>query len=410
MDDVIEQAAGGSEAATQAAPPSPAKDAATEANTAPASKDVAREAFDRLAKGEQPEAVNRELYARKPAQSTAADRQGSRADRGNDRQPVARATEGQGGQQQQTPAPGEEGVTPEDLQVLKRAKFDLAAWRHIPPSNRKAIVSNFKATQAEADRQFQQARGPGAQPGAQAAGQPATQTQTTSQDQATQPGGRQSGVDGSRPNGQQAGAAQPGTGTTTQQAAVPGFEALAGIDPNSLVDQADLETLRTLGGDELAETHKKGIARAVGYMQQQMAPLQGLVQALVGNWEQQEFRTSIDDLRKQPGFDQLTPEQEGQIKAKADLLIRAAGDIQNYRYREAVSDAAASLFRTNVQRTAQQQLLQARKASLDGSPERGVGRAAETRVLSPAERSRAIFDKLKEGLGPEAARMAVDGR
>lgn len=406
-DEVIEQASAApaaQETSTQASPPSPASDAATGANTAPASKDVAREAFNRLAKGETPDAVNRELYSKKPSVTSATvdAKAGSQANRGNGGEQAGRAKDGQPSQQQAV-QPGEEGITPEDLQVLKRAKFDLGAWKHIPPSNRKAIVANFKASQAEADRTFQQARGQGNP----AAGQPATQTQTTSQDQATQPGAQQSE---GQPANQQGNAQQRTQAATQQQAAVPGFELLNGIDPNSLVDPADLETLRTLGGDELAETHRRGVARAVGLVQQQLAPMQHVLAAMVNNWETSEFRSSIDDLRKQPGFDQLTPEQETQIKAKADLLIRAANDIQNYRYREAVSDAAASLFRTNVQRSAQQQLLQARKASLDGSPERGVGRAAETRTLSPTERNRAIFDKLKEGLDPTAARLAVDGR
>lgn len=414
-----------------AAPPSPAADAAVAGNAAPPArraeapqggdggKSAAREAFDRLARGEPPEKVNREIYQqpRSEAGKPRADAtQGNATEGDAPRQPSpaggkdAAAAGGAGGA-----GALEQGVTPEDLQVLKRAKFDLSAWRHIPPSNRKAIVANFRASQAEADRLFQQQRqAPGTQPGHSAAAQ--AQASTQADDGATQPHDA-----AAQPAGEQ----QPPTQPARQQAPPPAAKGSPGsaapqgplnpltgqqLDPQQFVDQADLETLRHLGGDDLADTYSRGIQRAVGAVLQQVSPALQATHFLMAEMERREWSDAVAELKKQPGYEQLGEKEESALRDKALLLIRAAGDLSNYRYREAVQDAAASLFKLNAQAVAQKQLLDRRSASLRGSPERGTTLPAASRALSPKERDRAIFEQLRNGLSPDEARRAVDGR
>lgn len=385
----------------QTTPPASADtNAATADNTAPSAKEVAREAFARLERGEAPDAVNRELYQKaKP---------GTAAPSGTSATPAAKegTPAGGSGQQGESKTPpadnasptGEqtapENVTPEDLQVLRRAKFDLSAWKHIPPSNRRAIINNFKASQAEADRQFQQGRAGSGQP---APASTPSQTQTGRQDEATPAEGQQREAAGGQPP-----AASPPPAAQQPPA--------AGPDIAKLIDPKDLETLRNLGGDELADTFTRGIQNAVQATLQQVAPQQEMVNWLINQVEEREFGDAISNLKSQPGFENLTPEQVQAIRAKSDLLIRAAGDLKSYRHEQGVSDAAASLFRSNVQQTAQANLLRGRQASLQQGAERGTGRIPAPRTLTPQQRHHAIFEKLQEGMTPDEARRAVDGR
>lgn len=408
-----------------AAPPSPATDAAADANAAPASKDAAREAFDRLARGESPDQVNREVY-QKPAEARKPQGKGPATD--GQAQPQTPPAGGKDAAAAGAPggleSSGTAGVTPEDLQVLKRAKFDLAAWKHIPPSNRKAIVANFRATQAEADRLFQQQRGAaGTQPGHSAA---EAQAITQADDGATQP--HDKGPLGDPASGQPAGEqqqppTQPARSVTSGTVAAVKGPAQGGqpqgtlnpitgqaLDASQFVDQADLETLRNLGGDDLADTYSRGITRAVGSVLQQVAPALQATHFLLAEMERREWSDAVTELKKQPGYEQLGQKEETALRDKALLLIRAAGDLTNYRYREAVQDAAASLFKVNAQAAAQKQLLDRRRDSLRGSPERGTTLPAAPRALTTKERNSAIFEQLRNGLSPDDARRAVDGR
>jgi hypothetical protein len=310
------------------------------------------------------------------------------------------------------PAGDEAGVTPEDLAVLKRAKIDLSVWKHIPPSNRKAIVANFKTTQAEADRQFQQARSGTSKGGNPAAGQQASAATDVTQDEGTLAGDAEQEDDTQQlPPAKQTKGQPP---AARQAAAATAQGTQPEIDASAFIDPADLETLRELGGDDLANAHTRSITKAVtaavGQMQQQQAPMVGVLNFLMGRLEASDFREAVSALKTQPGLEALTDEQTTALRDKARLLIRAAGDPENYSFKEAVQDAAASLFKTNVQATAQANLLQRRQASLKGSPERGTGRIPADRPLTGKDRDRAIFEALQSGLGPDEARRSVDGR
>jgi len=394
-----------------AAPPQPANDAAGGGNAAPPPKDPAREAFARLARGEPPEKVNRELYrdakrppAGKPAAApSAAEGQGDRETAG----------QGDGGTETRNSKLETSSITPEDLQVLKRAQFDLGVWQHIPPSNRKAIVNQFKASQAQADRDYQQRTRAGtdaSQPGHRSAA--TTQAIPETQEAATP----QPANDTGQPAGEQQ---RPPTQPTAAKGST-GAEASPGtlthpltgqqLDTQSFVDPRDLETLRSLGGDDLANTYSRGIQRAVGAVMQQVAPTQAALHFVLQQMEAREWSDALSDLKKQSGFEKLGQAEEKALRDKADLLIRAAGDLNSYRYREAVQDAAASLFRTNAQAAAQKALLDRRRDSLRGSPERGTTLPAAQRALTDKERNKAIFEQLSNGLSPDEARRAVDGR
>jgi hypothetical protein len=401
-----EEIAGAESTPAEASPPSPAErnDASKAGNTAPPA-DLAREAFRRLAKGETPADVNRALFkASATTEGAAAPAEG--------KSPTASTATPAADKPQPDPT-GDAGKWPEgmdakELNVLKRAKMDPDTWAAIPPSNRVKILTNLKASQAAADREFGQQRqqkpGQAVKPSGAS-----TQTDTDGQDAETL------AENGAQDDDSQA--VEPSTPPVKggkKAAATPA----AGGESNDLsafLDPKDLETLDLIGGQELAGTMQRVVGRVAShYEQRQSSLLQGM-EYLLNQHVGREFQSAVTDLSQQPGLDKLNEQSDageqlrGQLKEKALFLHRAAGDPEGYPFTEAIRDAAASLFKTNVHQTHQAALLRSRQSSLASSPERGSGRTASARPLSAAERSKAIFRNLAKGMNPNDARAAVDG-
>jgi hypothetical protein len=395
------QAAG---TAAQASPPSSdAKSAAaSQANTAPA-REQHREAFDRLAKGEKPDDVNRAVYTKKPAAASKSDPSKT----SSAQQPTTKTDEAAPAETTDT-VEWPEGMTSKDLNVLKRAQLDPDTWRAIPPSNQVKILKNLRESQAAADREFQQQQRQG-KAGKQTPG--ATQTAPESEDAGT--GGTDESDELVAGDGKQQQQRQP-AGQQRQQAPAAGEPAAQ--DVNQFIDPKDLETLQTLGGDELAQTLQRTVGRVVQHNQQERNQLVGALNFLMEEHVNGHFNNAVDSLAEQPGLEALNDPEKGvqlrdKLKEKALLLHRAAGgNPAGYTFGEAVQDAAASLFKTNIHQTAQASLLASRNRSLQGSAMRGTGNRAEPRTLTPKERAHAIYDQLAHGVKPDEARRAVDGR
>lgn len=381
---------------TAALPPSSEQSsaAATTGTTAPPAN-AAREAFDRLVKGDRPEDVNRDYRAKRQTAASTGKDAGTQADKPS-------------GEQTQTPEPSQaasngwpDGTSEKDARVLQRAKMDPEAWKHIPPSNRAKILNGLRTSQAEADRQFAAAKANKEKSGRSAA---TTQTPPEAEDPATP---------GEAGDEAQADEGQAQVEQQQQQRATPAAKQPAAA-PQSYLTPAHRETLQMLGGDDLAETMDHALAQVHQQNQQQMAPLVGVLEYLLGQHIDGQFNTAVSDLAKTPGFESLTSgdkskENQTALRQKAMLLHRAAGDPVNYPFSEAVKDAAASLFKLNLHQASQARLLQQRTASLRGAPDKGDGTRNTPRALDSKERGRQIFQNLQQGMDPTAARRAVDG-
>lgn len=390
------QDAGTQDTSTAALPPSSEQSnaAATTGTTAPPAN-AAREAFDRLVKGDRPEDVNRDYRAKQSTPSAGKDA-------------GTQATKEKSGEQTPAPEPSQaasngwpDGTSEKDMRVLQRAKMDPEAWKHIPPSNRAKILNGLRTSQAEADRQFAAAKA--AKKGGQQAA--ATQTPPEAEDSAT-PG--ETGDEAHADEGQAHVEQQQ-----QQQRATPAAKQAAAAQ-QSYLTPAHRETLQMLGGDDLAETMDHALAQVHQQNQQQMAPLVGVLEYLLGQHIDGQFNSAVSELAKTPGFESLSSgekakENQTALRQKALLLHRAAGDPVNYPFSEAVKDAAASLFKLNLQQASQARLLQQRTASLRGAPDKGDGTRNTPRALDSKERGRQIFQNLQQGMDPVAARRAVDG-
>lgn len=375
-------------AATATAAPSPSgeSNAAAKTGTTAPPANAARDAFDRLTRGERPEDVNKAVYGKKPAASAEP-----APDRAAPQKTDATKAEPQ-------PSQWPEGTDPKDAQVLSRAKMDPDAWKHIPPSNRAKILAGLRNSQAEADRQFQVARAT-----AKAGGKSADTTQTNAEpnDPATPVETQEEVTD---PDGQQPAQQQQRQQPAAQQQQ-PSQQFLA---------PKDRETLQLLGGDDLAETMERSLGSVHQHYQQQMAPLVGVLEYLLDQHVGAQFDSAVNELAKTPGMESLregdkAAANQQALRDKAMLLHRAAGDPRGYPFSEAVKDAAASLFKTNLHQATQAQLLQRRTASLNGAPDKGDGTRNTPRALDAKERNRAIFANLQQGMNPNDARRAVDG-
>jgi hypothetical protein len=386
-----DQATQDTAAATATAAPSPSDDsnAAAKTGTTAPPANAARDAFDRLTRGERPEDVNKAVYQQKPAAAAQP-----AADRATPQK--TEATKGE-------PQPGQawpEGTAPKDAQVLQRAKMDPEAWKHIPPSNRAKILAGLRNSQAEADRQFQAARAT-----AKAGGKAADTTQTNAEpNDPAAPGEPEDDATEQLEDGQQP-AQQQARQQPAQQQQQP---------PQQFLAPKDRETLQLLGGDDLAETMERSLGNVHQHYQQQMAPLVGVLEYLLDQHVGAQFDSAVNELAKTPGMESLkdgdkaTANQQA-LRDKAMLLHRAAGDPRSYPFSEAVKDAAASLFKTNLHQATQALLLKQRTASLNGAPDKGDGTRNTPRALDAKERSRAIFSHLQQGMNPDDARRAVDG-
>ena len=375
------QPATGTEAtATDSAPPSPAASpgASGSSGTTAPTESPEREALRRLRAGEGAADIRRDLSSR----SEGAGEKGR-----------ANPTEDSAAEPANPSDKPGNGLTEKELNALRRGKFDLGLLKHMPVANRKAIAANMSASQAEADRQYQAAkRGEDPSASAPAARADADQNDATptEQDVAT-------------------GAGADGTGAKT---AVPAGQAPADASafgqPFSFSD-ADYATLAEIGGDEFAAVTKQATEGLAGHMQAQIQPLLSLVSYAMQRFENQDFQDALGDLKKQPGFDAIPDADHPKLREKAGLLVRAAGDPSSYSLKDAVRDAAASLYSTNLHQTAQAKLLQRRAASLDGSPERG-GTLADRggRPTSEAAFMRSVLSNMRSGMDPRAARLAAE--
>lgn len=403
--DSTTQSGTASAAATPPASPpsSSASQAAGATNAAPVAN-PAREAYERLAKGEKPEAVNAELYQKAKSKTTPNAQQQQRQQPGQSRAAAPAAELAPEASQEESGALDEK-----DMAVLKRAKFDLSVWKHIPPSNRKAILTNLRTAQTQTDRDYQQARTGKGLPGPAAT----TQAPPPAQEEATGATDDEGAGDGQQPTQEQSQQQRTGevanpTASQAQQQAGNLFE----MDPSTFVDPADLRTLEALGGKDLADIHTRGIARVAQAMQQQVGSLLPVLEYVLGQENSRQLHQGIERLAKQPGFEALAtePALQKQLQAKAQRLLRAADGDQGYSFQDALDDAAAGLFKTNAHAIAQARLTKGRESSLRGQPDRGTDTRPDNRPLSSKERGMAIFAKLREGLNPDEARRAVDGQ
>jgi hypothetical protein len=374
-------------ASTPAASPPPTSQSSasgTTANTAPVVAPE-REALQRLQAGENPRDVNKALYGA-PAKSAPATP--ATTDATKPPQPALNADG--------TPKAEETyGLEAKELAALKRGKFDAELLKHMPLSNRKAIAKGLAASQAEADRQFQAAKNGGKPTGEPATGDAATTAAT----------------DPNQPN-----AGKQDVATATGDKGKEGKDAPAStataVDPFSAYEfpASDYETLVDIGGEEFAKT-TKGQFEALGrHMQAAYQPLMGLVSYAMERFENADFSEALTGLKKTPGFESIDSNAEhvAQLREKATFLVRTAADPRSYSFKEAVSDAAASLFRNNVNTAAQAQLLRGRQASLNSAPDKGGPRVTTPRPMTETDRMRAIGAKLSQGMSPAQARAAVD--
>jgi hypothetical protein len=391
--------------------------AGTTGNTAPPAN-LHREAFDRLARGEAPSTVNRAVFGAgkpKPTDAAAAITGATAAADGPTGQAPAAASGGAPLQPEKAGKHGyPESTGDKDVNVLKRAHMDPETWAAIPPSNRTKILTNLRATQAAADREFQQSRQAGKGARTDATARPNAQTNPPAEDAETLTGDEGNDSiegDGADPFAQQQ---QQAAATTGKPAAAAAAAAAPVGDVAAFIDPKDLETLQLIGGDDLAQTLTRTTQRVVQHFQAQNGQLAGVAEFLLHEHIERQFNDGLSELQQLPGLENLSdPSREkelGALRTKADLLHRAAGDPRGYTYQEAMRDAAASLFKTNVHQSAQSRLLSGRSTSLKGSAERGDHNRAERRTLAPKERAQAIFAELQRGQSPDAARLAVDGR
>jgi len=387
-----------------ASPPETGKSSAAAAgNTAPPAS-AAREAFDRLTKGEKPEAINAEIRDRAKGTKPAVTAQGKGA-----AQPATKDALPQGEKPGDTRNAWPDSLTGKDINVLKRGKIDSETFAALPATTQTRLLTNLRNSQAEADRTFQQAK-KGKAGGTDAAAQADSDSPSDSEDEATLTA-EQLAAEGDDAATDDEGETPPPPKQQGKAKAAPAPTS----DVSSFVDEKDLETLRLLGGDELAETHTRSIGRVVDHFQGQQQALSGVLSFLLEDHIGRHFESAVGELNKAPGMDGLKPDHpeyaknSEALKAKALILHRAAGDPKTYPFTEAVKDAAASLFRPNVHQAAQARLLASRRASLTGSAERGDSRRAEPRALDPKSRAKAIFSALQNGLTPNEARNSIDG-
>lgn len=312
-----------------------------------------------------------------------------------------------------TPAPGQPGteagaaagedlgLNDKELGALSRGKFDLALLKLIPATNRKALARKFMASQAETDRQYQLAKAgkaPNTPAGGDAAAQAAAEAGESRplQDAETPPMG-----EGEAGNGK----APAPAAAAAQAAPTP----IAG--PTFALSEQDRGTLVEIGGEAFADTytkHMQGVASHV--YQTQVQPLQNVIGFLANKLDALEFDDAFTDLSKQPGFTQLGEAEKKSIKERVPVLLRAAGNQTAYGIPEAVMDAAASLFRTNIHQAVQASLVTQRNQSLAGGADRGTNRNTPSRAMDEVSRTRAIGQYMAShpGVKPRDAAMAVD--
>ncbi len=418
--DAPEKSGPASDSSTQgASAPSTSSGAnGTAAHTAPAAT-LHREAFARLSEGQKPDQVNRELFAPKPAAGKAksSSTPASPDDAASEPKPDASAPPAAAAGKYGYP----DGTSDADAKVLKRAKMDPETWAAIPPSNRVKIVKGLRDSQAAADREFSRRAAASGKAQARTPAPAATQSPADPQDAAT--------LDGDD--------AQPDTaGRDTDDASSPAPDRPAkpdraqaakaqGAGPESVesfIDPKDLETLELIGGNDLAQTLQRTTARVVDHFTQREAQqraatsqLLDVAEFLLEQHVNREFDSGLDRLTAMPGLENLRDDsrqkERDALRAKADLLHRAAGDPKGYSYQDALQDAAASLFKTNIHQTAQARLLQGRNASLRATPSTpDYRRGGQQKPLSAKDRNAAIFAELQRGASPDDARAIVDGR
>lgn len=354
-----------------------------DAVTAPAPSPE-REAIERLRNGESPYDIQRDLHERANGKPPVKSE-------GQTPQPDAKADDA---------ADADHGLTEKELAALKRGKFDLGVLKHMPEANRKAIARAMAASQAESDRQYQLAKAgkkPDAKPDAKAA---------EASDEAAEVAGNEEPTEIPQEE------APDGKPTDGKQAAAPSQDGagLAGLFQPYQMDPKDFQTLVDIGGDAFAEAQQGREAALVRHVQQSIQPLAQIAINLANLVERNEFDSALKDLKSDPAFKDLGDKETTALKDKARLLIRAAGDPSNYRYGEALKDAAASLFKPNVQRQAQADLARKRSASLAASPDKGDGRKGGAPQRSEGDTMRAIARYLMEnpGADPHRARQFVE--
>ena len=281
------------------------------------------------------------------------------------------------------------GLSDAEFNALKRGKVDPALLSAVPASNRKALARNLMQSQGEADRAYQATRG-GQQPAA-ADGQ-SPDDATSDPDLATGPEGAD---------------AKAETSTTARTDADSGPTQFG---QTFALSDADYGTLADFGGEEFADGMKGVIGKMSQHAGQQHQQMTGLVGYLLERVEQADFDAGLGQLSATPGFAKLGDAEKQALRSQAELLVRShQGPFGSFTLRDAVPQAAASLFQTNISQATQAQLLQRRGQSLLGSPDRGGQRpAANQRPPSEKDRMLNIGRLLQGGMTPEQARNAVD--
>lgn len=406
-------AAGAASAASAALPSNSSTQADASAGiTAPSANSASREAYERLSRGEQPHAVNAEFL------KAGGEKQGPAGTRPQDK------GDANGAPNAAAPAVGKDGwpsdMDPKVKQVLKRGNMDPEAWGEFPKTTQDRLLASMRAKQADRDRQRpgakQQPTTKTTQPpaGTDAARGQQPQAATEHEDPATLADDQLDPDDQQQPDGDGDDAAAGGQ-QQQQQGRQPAPAAAAGEGIDQFFSAQDRATLTELGGPALAETFGRGIGAVVQHFQAREGQILGVVEFLLGRHIDGEFDAGLAEISATPGFDGLArghadfQVNSTKLREKATLLHRAAGNPASYSYREAVRDAAASLFKPNLHQTHQAALLAGRQRSLRGSPDRADGQRHERQPLTPAERNRQIYAQLAGGLTPPEARGAVDG-
>lgn len=370
-------------------PAEPQTDSATapavEAQAAPSQGDQYRDAYQRLASGERPEVINGSV-----AQPTAIAPAAS-----DQTQPSAPGSPGQASDPWK-------GLSPEQVQWLKRDGYTEEDVAFVPPSNLKKLASKAQERVSNRDRAYQQAK---AGKSDQQSGDPASPSAAQANQQARQDG-----------SGTAAPPAPDSTQTQTKDPS-PGDQppgpqlALAPDWKAPTMPDDDYRTLADIAGNEFADKIKAGYDRAAQATIAAVKPIETTLLNVLSYIERNEFNAALKELKTRPEYGKLTDDDVSQLRDKAEHLMRAHANPLEYRYEQALPEAAQALFKLDPVKAAQAQLLTRRTASLQRTADPGRNQQPSQPVaMSETERAAAILrtKQANPQMSWDDARTAVD--
>jgi hypothetical protein len=280
------------------------------------------------------------------------------------------------------------GLTEKQVQALKRAHaLDMAA--DIPAERRSAWADAIAAKLSDRDRKYQQDR------------QQNKQNDAGNPDPGAEPDGQQTASD--KETGKTEPAAPEGDPSDVLQWAYKPEALEASILKSIEMPKEEADTLASLVGEDYAQhlqADRKRLATTFSeHLSRAMQLNLNMSSGIARDMERAERTAAVNALKGQPGFDKidLNPEARTALIAKAEELIRAKADFENYRYEQAIPEAAATLFNVNPRLAARAELAQTSDPYLQSSGVKPTARLAQPRALTDAERTRQAFILATQG-------------